>query len=234
MLTLIHEASGRRICFYCSSLESLDVVSYRNNILHLFAASSFIAMSLVNQKQMQRREILRLMGVVYPFVKKELYLHWSLDEFIAYGRETLEVLKQLELLKSANRTVERHSGGSIEAGKLRVLANALMQTYERFFIVIAVLSKSGSEQITVPQLETLCHKTASKLNLLYGFNSPDFFDKSLFKNFISNLKSEQVIETSSDGKIIFTDNLKIFYLGAKRLLSRRIRHSVLNLLEPKS
>jgi glycerol-3-phosphate O-acyltransferase len=207
---------------------------YRNNILHHFAASSFIAMTLVNQKQMQRREILRLMGVVYPFVKNELYLHWTPEEFINYGRETIDVLKQLNVLESANRTIERHSGGSIEAGKLRVLANALMETYERFFIVIAVLSKSGSEQITAPELETLCHKTASKLNLLYGFNSPDFFDKSLFKNFISNLKTEKVIETSSNGKIIFTDNLKIFYMGGKRLLSKRIMHSVINLLEPKS
>ena len=206
---------------------------YRNNILHLFAASSFIAMCLVNQRQLQRREILRLMVVVYPYVKKELYLHWSKEEFVSYGRDTIDVLKQLGVLKSANRTVERYSGGTIEGGKLRVLANALMQTYERFFIVIAVLSKSGSEKLTVPQLENLCHKTASKLNLLYGFNSPDFFDKSLFKNFISNLKSEQVIETNSSGKIIFTENLKVFYMGAKRLLSRRIRHSVLNLLEPK-
>jgi glycerol-3-phosphate O-acyltransferase len=97
-----------------------------------------------------------------------------------------------------------------------------------------VLSKSGSEKVTVPQLENLCHKTASKLTLLYGFNSPDFFDKSLFKNFILNLKAEKVIETNTAGKIIFTDNLKVFYLGAKRLLSRRIRHSVLTLLEPKS
>jgi len=207
---------------------------YRNNILHLFAASSFIAMSLINQKQLQRREIIRLMGVVYPYVKKELYLHWTKEEFLEYGRETIAVLKQLEVLKSASRTVERYDGGTIEAGKLRVLANALMQTYERFFIVVAVLSKSGSEQLTVPQLETLCHKTASKLNLLYGFNSPDFFDKSLFKNFISNLKSEQVVETNKQGKIIFTENLKVFYMGAKRLLSRRIRHSVLNLLEPKN
>ncbi len=203
---------------------------YRNNILHLFAASSFIAMSLVNQRQLQRREVLRLLGVVYPYVKNELYLHWSREEFIAYGRKTIDVLKQLGVLKSANRTVERFPGGTIQAGKMRVLANALMQTYERFFIVVAVLSKSGSGQLTVPQLENLCHKTASKLNLLYGFNSPDFFDKSLFKNFIANLKTEQVIETDSAGKIIFTDNLKTFYLGAKRVLSRRIRHSVLNLL----
>ena len=207
---------------------------YRNNILHLFAVSSFIAMSLVNQRQLPRKEIIRLMGVIYPYVKKELFLHWTKEEFIKYGRETINLLKELEVLKSNGRTIERYSGGSIEAGKLRVLANALMQTYERFFIVIAVLSKGGSEQLTASQLENLCHKTASKLNLLYGFNSPDFFDKYLFKNFISNLKKEKVIETNKDNKIIFTDDLKTFYLGAKRLLSRRIRHSVLNLLDSKN
>jgi len=205
---------------------------YRNNILHLFAVSSFVAMTLNNQQQLQRREILRLLAVVYPYVKNELYIHWTKKEFVSYGRDTLDVLKQLNLLKTASRTIERFPGGTLESGKLKVLSNALMQTYERFFIVIAVLSKGGSEKLTVPQLETLCHKTASKLNLLYGFNSPDFFDKSLFKNFISNLKTENLIETNNEGKIIFTENLKTFYLGSKMLLSRRIRHSVLTLLEP--
>ena len=213
--------------------QGIQLTYYRNNILHLFAASSFIAMSLVNQRQLPRKEILRLMGVVYPYVKKELFLHWTTEEFVNYGRETILLLKKLEVLKSGGRTVERLAGGTIQAGKLRVLANALMETYERFFLVIAVLSKSGTQQLTVPQLETLCHKTASKLNLLYGFNSPDFFDKSLFKSFIANLKKEQVIETDKTGKIVFTENLKTFYMGAKKLLSRRIRHSVLNLLEPK-
>jgi glycerol-3-phosphate O-acyltransferase len=213
--------------------QGIQLTYYRNNILHLFAASSFIAMSLVNQKQMPRREMLRLMGVIFPYVKSEFYLHWTVEEFIAYGRQTLTVLKELGVLKSAGRSVERFTSGSIEAGKMRVLADALMQTYERFFIVISVLSKSGSETITVAELETLCHKTASKLNLLYGFNSPDFFDKALFKGFISNLKQEQVITTNKEAKIVFTENLKPFYLGAKQLLSRRIRHSVINLLEPK-
>ena len=213
--------------------QGIQLTYYRNNILHLFAASSFIAMSLVNQRALPRKEILRLMGVIYPYVQKELFLHWTTEEFIKYGRETILTLKKLEVLKSSGRTVERLAGGTIQAGKLRVLANALMETYERFFLVIAVLSKSGTQQLTVPQLENLCHKTASKLNLLYGFNSPDFFDKSLFKAFIANLKKEQVIETDKAGKILFTENLKTFYMGAKKLLSRRIRHSVLNLLEPK-
>jgi len=205
---------------------------YRNNILHLFAASSFIAMCFVNQRQFSRRELLRLMRNIYPFVQAELFLKWEADEFVEYGRQTIKLMHRLELLKSAGRTLERHPGGSLQAGKLRVLAEGLMQTYERFFIVISVLETQGSGALTSVELENLCHKTAEKLSLLYEFNSPDFFDKSLFKLFIQNLKAQNIIRTDEKGRIIFTRNLDPIFEGAKKILSRRIRHSVLYLLPP--
>ncbi|MCX7553367.1 glycerol-3-phosphate 1-O-acyltransferase PlsB [Marinicella sp. S1101] len=203
---------------------------YRNNVLHLFAASSFIAMFFVNDLKQPRREILRLMAIVYPFIKNELFLKWTREEFVEYGRKTLKLLKDLDLLVSVGRNLERHKGGSLQAAQLRVLANALMQTYERFFIVIALLKKRGSGTLTSGELESLCQQVASQLSLLYEFNSPDFFDKNLFKQFISVLKEEQIIKTDPAGKIIHSDNLEPMYLGAKNILSRRIRHSILYLL----
>ena len=105
-----------------------------------------------------------------------------------------------------------------------------MQTYERFFIVIALLKSRGSGTLTSNELESLCHQVASQLSLLYEFNSPDFFDKNLFRQFISVLKDEAIIKTDLAGKIILSDNLEPMYLGAKTILSRRIRHSILYLL----
>ncbi|MFC3195313.1 glycerol-3-phosphate 1-O-acyltransferase PlsB [Marinicella sediminis] len=203
---------------------------YRNNVLHLFAASSFIAMFFVNNLKHPRREVLRMMAIIYPFIKNELFLKWSREEFVDYGRQTLKLLKELDLLVSAGRNLERHKGGSLQAAKLRVLANALMQTYERFFIVIALLKSRGSGSLTSNELESLCHQVASQLSLLYEFNSPDFFDKNLFRQFISVLKEEQIIKTDLAGKIILSDNLEPMYMGAKTILSRRIRHSILYLL----
>lgn len=203
---------------------------YRNNVLHLFAASSFIAMFFVNNLKQPRREVLRMMAIVYPFIKNELFLKWSREEFVEYGRKTLKLLKDLDLLVSVGRHLERHKGGSMQAAELRVLANALMQTYERFFIVIALLKKRGSGSLTSNELESLCHQVASQLSLLYEFNSPDFFDKNLFRQFISVLKQEQIISTDIAGKIIHSDNLEPMYQGAKIILSRRIRHSILYLL----
>jgi len=203
---------------------------YRNNVLHLFAASSFIAMFFINDLKHPRREVLRMMAIVYPFIKNELFLKWSREEFVEYGRKTIKLLKELDLLVSAGRNLERHKGGSLQAASFRVLANALMQTYERFFIVIALLKKRGSGTLTSNELESLCHQVASQLSLLYEFNSPDFFDKNLFRQFISVLKDEQIIKTDLAGKIILSDNLEPMYQGAKTILSRRIRHSILYLL----
>ena len=203
---------------------------YRNNVLHLFAASSFIAMFFVNDLKHNRKEVLRMMAIVYPFIKNELFLKWTPEEFVEYGRSTLKLLKELDLLVSVGRKLERHKGGSLQAAQLRVLANALMQTYERFFIVIALLKKRGSGNLTSNELESLCHQVASQLSLLYEFNSPDFFDKNLFRQFIAVLKEEQIIKTDLAGKIILSDNLEPMYQGAKIILSRRIRHSILYLL----
>ncbi len=203
---------------------------YRNNVLHLFAASSFIAMFFVNDLKQPRKEVLRMMAIVYPFIKNELFLKWSREEFVEYGRKTMGLLKELDLLVSSGRNLERHKGGSLQAAQLRVLANALMQTYERFFIVIALLKKRGSGNLTSQELESLCHQVASQLSLLYEFNSPDFFDKNLFRQFIAVLKEEQIIKTDLAGKIIHSENLEPMYQGAKNILSRRIRHSILYLL----
>lgn len=203
---------------------------YRNNVLHLFAASSFIAMFFINQAQYPRKDLLRIMAIIYPYIKNELFLKWSREEFIEYGRMTLKLFKTHDLLVSEGRQLQRHPGGSIQAGKLRVLANALMQTYERFFIVIAVLKSKGSGQLTTNELETLCHQIASQLTLLYEFNSPDFFDKNLFKHFIKQLNKEAIIDINDAGKIVLTDNLEPMYQGAKAILSRRIRHSILYLI----
>lgn len=203
---------------------------YRNNVLHLFAASSFIGMFFVNDLKQPRREVLRMMATVYPFIKNELFLKWTREEFVEYGRKTLKLLKDLDLLVSVGRNLERHKGGSLQAAQFRVLANALMQTYERFFIVIALLKKRGSGTLTSNELESLCHQVASQLSLLYEFNSPDFFDKNLFRQFINILKEEQIIKTDPTGKIIHSDNLEPMYQGAKNILSRRIRHSILYLL----
>jgi glycerol-3-phosphate O-acyltransferase len=65
------------------------------------------------------------------------------------------------------------------------------------------------------------------MSVLYGLNSPEFFDKSLFHNFIDLLCRRDVVQTSVEGKLMFGDLLLGVAADAQLVLSEQIRHSIL-------
>jgi glycerol-3-phosphate O-acyltransferase len=65
------------------------------------------------------------------------------------------------------------------------------------------------------------------MSVLYGLNSPEFFDKSLFRNFIDLLRKRDVVQTSNDGNLLFGEALLGVATDAQSVLSEQIRHSIL-------
>jgi glycerol-3-phosphate O-acyltransferase len=57
--------------------------------------------------------------------------------------------------------------------------------------------------------------------------SPEFFDKSLFRNFFDLLRRRNVIQTAADGKLHFGEPLLAVSTDAQLVLSEQIRHSIL-------
>ena len=80
--------------------------------------------------------------------------------------------------------------------QLSLLAQATIQTIERYYLAIALLLKAGSGEITQSALEERCQLTAQRMAMLYGLNSPEFFDRTMFENFIDLLRARGVIRLS--------------------------------------
>jgi glycerol-3-phosphate O-acyltransferase len=68
---------------------------------------------------------------------------------------------------------------------------------------------------------------AQRMSVLYGLNSPEFFDKNLFRNFIDLLRRRNVIQASAEGALAFGEPLLAVAADARRVLSEQIRHSIL-------
>ncbi len=68
---------------------------------------------------------------------------------------------------------------------------------------------------------------AQRMTVLYGLNSPEFVDKSLFRNFIDLLIRRNVIQMSQDNKLMFGEPLLGVAADAQLVLSEQIRHSIL-------
>jgi glycerol-3-phosphate O-acyltransferase len=202
---------------------------YRNNILHLFAMPSLLACAFVGNARMRTVDIQRLVWRVYPYIRAELFLRWEEAEIGAVTDSLLDTFERLNLLEgNADRSEwQRPPPTSVEAIRLSLLAQATIQTLERYYLAIALLLQAGSDAITQEALEERCHLMAQRMTVLYGLNSPEFFDKSLFRNFIGLLLQRNVLQMSEGKRLMFGDPLLGVVADAQLVLSEQIRHSIL-------
>ena len=208
---------------------SVLMTYFRNNVLHLMALPSLIACCFLNNRTMRTEDIQRLMWRIYPYVRDELFLRWTEEELGAAVIDVLDDLANHGLLESVDAAAQwrRPPTGSTEAVQLSLLAQGTVQIIERYYLVIAVLLKSGSGRISQDVLESQCQLMAQRMSLLYELNSPEFFDKTLFKNFIDLLRARNVLGVSADGRLTYTDMLPAVADDAQLVLHEQIRNSVL-------
>jgi glycerol-3-phosphate O-acyltransferase len=202
---------------------------YRNNVLHLFAMPSLIACCFLANAVMRTEDVQRLAGRIYPYVAAELFMRWTEDELDGIVERALVSLASLGLLERGgdSQTWRRPAPTSEAAMQLSLLAQATIQTIERYYLAIALLVRGGSGEITQKLLEERCQLMAQRMTMLYGFNSPEFFDPSLFENFIDLLRARGVVRADNSGRLLFDEVLIRVAADAQVVLSEQIRHSIL-------
>ncbi|HTU67840.1 MAG TPA: glycerol-3-phosphate 1-O-acyltransferase PlsB [Steroidobacteraceae bacterium] len=214
--------------------ESAQLIAYyRNNVLHLFALPSLVACAFIGNSVLRTEDIQRLAWRIYPYVAAELFLRWREEELAKVIDGILAALAAQGVL----HRVEEHDAwrrpppDSPAAMQLSMLAQSTIQTIERYYLAISLLLKAGSGAITQKALEQQCQLAAQRMNMLYGFNSPEFFDRSLFENFIDLLRERRVIKAGDGGNLEFDEVLVRVAADAQLVLSEQIRHSILQVTQ---
>ena len=108
--------------------------------------------------------------------------------------------------------------------QLSLLAQATVQTIERYYMVVAQLVQAGSGVLDQATLEERCQLTAQRMTLLYGLNSPEFFDPAMFENFIGLLRTRGVIRSgAAHGRLEFDEVLTGVAADAQYVLSEQLQ-----------
>ena len=202
---------------------------FRNNISHLLAMPAWIACCFLNNQRVRKTRIRGLTEAVYPFLKKELFLPWSAEEVPVIVQRCTDALIRLGLLGMSGDYVQRAPGGSNQTYYLRLLGNVMLQTFERYYITLAVLAKNGSGTLSRQQLEQLCSLSAQRISMLHQFEAPEFADRSLFKRFIESLQEIGVLGRNEQGNLTFDRRLENFARDAKLILDKEIRHTIIQI-----
>ncbi|MCY1515477.1 Glycerol-3-phosphate acyltransferase [compost metagenome] len=215
-----------RIC-YLDEQNAVLMTYYRNNILHVFALPALIASFFQNNARISREQLLNYTRALYPYLQAELFIRWDLEELDAVVDQWLDALVAHGLLNRDNDFYIRPAPSSRQFVLLTVLARAITQTLQRFYMAIALLLNAGQKQLSAEELEDLCTVMAQRLSILHGLNAPEFFDKSLFRHFIQTLLDQRVLSKDEAGKLSYREKLGDLAEGvAKRVLPAEIRLSI--------
>jgi glycerol-3-phosphate O-acyltransferase len=214
--------------------ESAQLIAYyRNNVLHLFALPSLVACAFIGNSMLRTEDIQRLAWRIYPYVAAELFLRWREEELARVIAEVLAALAENGVLQpnEDGSAWRRPPPDSPAATQLSMLAQSTIQTIERYYLAISLLLRAGSGAISQKTLEQQCQLAAQHMNMLYGFNSPEFFDRALFENFIDLLRERGVIRAGEGGSLEFDEVLVRVAADAQLVLSEQIRHSILQVTQ---
>jgi glycerol-3-phosphate O-acyltransferase len=207
---------------------------FRNTILHLLAVPASVACCFIQGRELPLAEIQRLVNLIYPFMRKELCLQWGDDEVDQVTTEAVDALVEQGLLNRRKRksALERPPAGSARAYQLMMLGQAMVPMLQRFYLVIAILVQHGSGTLSRVRLERMCQLSAERLSMIYGLHSPDFFNTTLFHDFIRKLQDQDVLRRNGDGLLEFDDDVVGIGADARLVLGEEIRHSILSLTMP--
>lgn len=212
---------------YLDEPQAVLMTYYRNNVLHLVALPALIACLFLNNARMSREQIVRLVTAIYPYLQGELFLQWRAEELPAVIGTWIDGLVAEELLHDNAGQISRPETSSGEFVLLTLLARSILQTLERFYMASALLFSNPNGSLTAQELEALCSVMAQRLSILHGLNAPEFFDKTLFSQFIQRLNETQVLSQDAEGRLSYSPDMEdIAENTAKRVLSAEIRLSI--------
>ncbi|MDH3531482.1 MAG: glycerol-3-phosphate 1-O-acyltransferase PlsB [Gammaproteobacteria bacterium] len=219
--------------FHMPESTAVLMTYFRNNILHLLALPASVACCFIQGRRLGHLELQRLIRLIYPFMRKELCLHWPVADIDAVTTMAIDALVEFQLLTREGKSLlVRPPAGSKSAYQLLMLGQSMVPMLQRFYLVIAILVQHGSGTLSRAQLEKMCQLSAERLSMIYGLHSPDFFNKTLFQDFIRMLQQQQVLRQNSNGLIEFDDGIVGIGADARLVLGEEIRHSILSLTMP--
>jgi len=208
------------------SKHAILMTYFRNNTIHLLVLPSMLACILVNNPKTTLSEMKRICMMAYPLLQNELFLRWPMENIEQTIQRLIDVLEQEGLITANNDEIRAPKSSSIEYLRLTILSNTIRQTLERFYITIEILLKAGSGKIRLSELEDLCHLMAQRMSILHQINSPEFFDKTLFKTLLRSMLSSGTIWVDNNDRLSFGEDLITVDQLAASVINAEIRLSI--------
>ena len=188
---------------------------YRNNIQHLFVLPSLVASIVLHYEGIQKDLVLDAVLKIYPFLRSELFLHFTEEDQIVQRVE--QIINELQ-----RQNIIKHSENMLTINKpnirmLQLWSAGVREILQRYYITVNLLQ--NNPLISRADLEKESQSVAQRLSVLHGINAPEFFDKAVFSAFTNSLKDQGYFNESGSAN---TEKLHVLSEILTHLISTEI------------
>lgn len=182
---------------------------FRNNVQHAFALPALLACLLLRGAVMTVEQLSGLAIDLLPLLRAEFFLECGHDDATKDVAGIVDVLVACGLAcRADDGRVSAPDANSSGAYRLELLARSLRQTLERHYLVVALLARFGSGQLTRQRLEELVQLLGQRLALLFEYATPDFYERSAFSAYIDTLIEARLVTLDEQGRLTFDERLR--------------------------
>lgn len=200
---------------------------YRNNTAHLFAIPSMMAFFLQHNDSITEVFLRHGCRLIYPVLKREFFLPWSMDQFDAVLTKNLEAFLRLGLfLRDDRGSLTRPDVMTQEATILRTLGLVVGAAIERYSIAVNLLHQYQNAAVfEADEFQNKCVLMAQRISLLTGATDSELPSPGLFKIILDHLADDGYLARVDSGYKL-SDNFHEVYDVTSSLLSLDIRQSM--------
>lgn len=204
---------------------------FRNNILHIFIIPSLLAGLVQRNGHIKVGVLFAVAELLYPFLQAELFLKYAKRNIKGVLEEALSVLIDTGVVVNIagtdnDRIVASADNTSENYQKLVVLASPAQQSLERYFMALTLLSRQGSGKLDGDEVVDLCHLVSQRMAVLHSYDSPDMFDKALYRNFISALVRTEYLWADNEKNLCFDERIASVADFARLVLTPDAMHLI--------
>ncbi len=207
-IQIVTQAMGDIVFF--SEETAVLMTYYRNNILHLFILPAMIASNFRYKRSLGRRKLKSRCIKLYPYLRKELFLHWDEQQFKRSLNSCIQFMIKEKLLTEKANKLWRPDKDSQEIRSFILLSECLQNMLKRFAIVLTLLVRQTEQNVRLTRrdLQSSSQKLAERIAILYDINAPEAFDKNIFATLINILKEQGAISSNHDGLLLANEQIK--------------------------
>ena len=155
-------------------------------------------------KKLTLTELHALVSTLFPLLKREFFMHRSVDEANEYVSELVKYMTEVGMLEQHGDHLSPPHTTNKNFHSAWLLSRAMQETWQRYAIVLHVLE--NEKVIGRARLEKQSQIIAERLSALFGMHSPEFYDKNVLSSFVNALRENKHVSNQDNGNLSFSES----------------------------